>query len=117
MGTELGLQQCCKWLQLQQLLQCLFHVESLPAGMVSQPLRQSLVIQQEPEELEHQLVLLCQWPCQLQHLLQLQQGHSNNASIFGGTYLHTHGNQVLPMQHQTPNLLFFTFWLLHVTYV
>lgn len=46
---------------------------SSPVGTVPQPLGQGLLIQQEPEELEHQLVLLCQLPCQPQGLLQRQQ--------------------------------------------
>ena len=59
--TELELQQC--W-QHQQLLQCLFPVGALPVEMALQPLRQGLLIQQEPGELEHQLERLCQLPGQ-----------------------------------------------------
>ena len=41
--------------------------------MAPRPLGQDLLIQQVPGELEHQLVHLCQLPCQPQGLLQLQQ--------------------------------------------
>ena len=50
----------------------------LPCGIITcwhgpQPLGQGLLTQEEPGEFEHQLDHLCQLPCQLQGLLQLQQ--------------------------------------------
>lgn len=69
----MGLLQYWLWLQLQQLQQCLFLVESSPAVMALQPLGLAQQVLQEPEAWGHQQGFLCQQLCQYLAPQQLQQ--------------------------------------------